>query len=179
MNIMLCEKCKKNNATVFYEETVNGKTRSYSLCTECAKALEQSGEIAFKQNIADDFFGIPSFGNIQGSLFGSLFGLPENARTSRKTCPLCHASFEDFRRYGKAGCPLCYTTFADELSGTVRSIHGSVKHVGRAPKRFQKQNEQKNRLTELKNELRSAIADENFEAAASLRDQIRALENDT
>ena len=33
---MLCEKCKKRTATVFYNENINGKTRSYSLCAECA-----------------------------------------------------------------------------------------------------------------------------------------------
>ena len=175
---MLCEKCKKNNATVFYEETVNGKSRSYSLCADCAKALEQSGEISLQQNLADGFFGMPSLGSINDSLFSSLFGLPENARTSKKTCPLCHATFDDFRRHGKAGCPNCYTTFADELYGTVRSIHGSVKHIGRVPAKFKKRGENMTRLTELKNDLKHAIADENFEAAATLRDQIRALESE-
>lgn len=175
---MLCEKCKKNNATVFYEETVNGKTRSYSLCSECAKSLEQSGEISLHQNLADGFFGIPSFGNMNDSLFSGLFGLPENARTSKKTCPLCHATFDDFRRNGKAGCPKCYTTFSSELLGTIRSIHGSVRHIGRAPAKFKKRGENRTRLSELKNELKRAIADENFETAATLRDQIRALESE-
>lgn len=176
--MMLCEKCKKNNATVFYEESINGKTRSYSLCADCAKELEKNGEISLQHTPADGFFGTLGFGNINDSLFSSLFGLPENTRTSQKTCPLCHATFDDFRRHGKAGCPLCYNTFADELRGTVRSIHGSVKHIGRAPAKFKKRSENRTRLSELKQKLKNAIADENFEAAAELRDQIRALESE-
>ena len=39
MIVMLCEKCKKRTATVFYNENINGKTRSYSLCAECAAKM--------------------------------------------------------------------------------------------------------------------------------------------
>ena len=39
---MLCEKCKKNEASVFYRENINGKERKYSLCPECAAELEKN-----------------------------------------------------------------------------------------------------------------------------------------
>ena len=42
---MLCEKCKKRTATVFYNENINGKTRSYSLCAECAAKMREAGEL--------------------------------------------------------------------------------------------------------------------------------------
>ena len=42
---MLCEKCKKRTATVFYNENLNGKVRSYSLCGECAAKLHEKGDI--------------------------------------------------------------------------------------------------------------------------------------
>ena len=42
---MKCEKCKQNEATFFYEETVNGKTRSYHLCRDCAEKMKESGEL--------------------------------------------------------------------------------------------------------------------------------------
>ena len=41
---MICESCKKNEATVFYEESINGTKRSYSLCAACAAAKEKDGE---------------------------------------------------------------------------------------------------------------------------------------
>lgn len=179
---MLCEKCKKKDASVFYEETINGKTRSYSLCGECAKAMKQNGEISLGEDLGGSLFGASHFGSLSDNLFGSLFGLPEVARTSRKLCPLCHSSFEDLRRSGKAGCPSCYRTFATELESTLRSIHGNVKHVGRAPTKIEKAAEEppkeKSRLEELREELARAIAEENFERAATLRDEIRTLESE-
>jgi len=182
---MLCEKCKKQQATVFYEETINGSTRSYSLCADCASAMEKSGEIALQKGFGGSLFAAP-FGSITDNLFSSLFSLPENARTSRKLCPLCHASLEAFRRSGKAGCPLCYETFADELRASIRSIHGSVGHIGRSPRESKQQKETQNekqnvsdtRLEALKAELKGAIAEENFEKAAELRDSIRAIESE-
>ncbi len=175
---MLCEKCKKKEATVFYEEAINGKTRSYSLCADCADAMEQSGEIDLHKGLGNSLFGSSSFGSITDDLFGGLFGIPENTRTSQKICPLCHASLENFKRSGKAGCPECYQTFADELRGTIRSIHGNIKHVGRAPKGTEKQGEGNTRLEKLKADLKTAIAEENFEKAAELRDSIRAIETE-
>ena len=48
---MLCETCKKRTATVFYNENMNGKVRSYSLCGECAAKLREKGEL---QDITSD-----------------------------------------------------------------------------------------------------------------------------
>ena len=45
MIVMLCEKCKKRTATVFYNENINGKTKSYSLCAECAAKMREAGEL--------------------------------------------------------------------------------------------------------------------------------------
>lgn len=169
---MICEKCKKNQATIFYEETINGQSRSYSLCHDCATAMKQSGELEIHQELGTP---IP-FGGMTSSLFGSLFGIPEITRASKKSCPFCHATLEHFKRNGKVGCPTCYDTFKEELLGTIRSLHASVKHVGRAPAKLKKHREGQARLEELKSMLSRAIAEENFEQAATLRDEIRALE---
>ena len=174
---MLCERCKKKKASIFYEETINGSSRSYSLCGDCAKELEKSGEITMNHNLSGLFFDHAPFGGISDPLFGSLFGLPESPRTSKRVCPLCHSDFESLQKSGKVGCPVCYETFNAELRPSLRSIHGNLKHVGRSPARFKKQREQKTRLEELRASLEAAIAEENFETAAKLRDEIRALEN--
>ena len=168
---MLCEKCKKNQATFFYEENINGSKRAYSLCPECANVLEKEGELS----MGHDLFSLPSLGNLHDGLFGGLFG--QATPIQKKTCPTCGASFADLRQNGKVGCPECYTVFAEELHDTIQSIHGNVKHVGRAPSRNRKDREKKDRLVELRNQMKAAIEEENFELAASLRDQIRSLES--
>lgn len=167
---MLCEKCKKNQANFFYEETINGNKRSYSLCSECAAAMEKEGELSKVY----DPFSLPSFGGFHDGLFGGLFGQITPAK--QKVCPTCGASYTDLRQYGKVGCADCYTAFGEELGETIRSIHGNVRHVGRAPARMRKDREKKDRLADLRKQMKAAIDEENFELAASLRDEIRAME---
>jgi protein arginine kinase activator len=86
------------------------------------------------------------------------------------------ADGDGFRTDGKTGCPECYTTFGEELGATIRSIHGNVKHAGRAPARLRKDREKQDRLAALRKQMQEAITSENFEQAAKLRDEIRALE---
>ena len=165
---MLCENCKKKEATVFYEEMINGQKRSASLCSACAAEAEKTGALGG--------FSLPTFGGFGDSLFGGLFGLAETQPQPKKTCPACGATMSVLKSQGKVGCPTCYTTFSEELRGTIRSIHGNVKHVGRAPSRFRGNREKTDRLTSLKQQLKDAVTAEDFERAASLRDEIRSLE---
>ena len=167
---MICERCKKNTATVFYQENINGEARSFSLCSECAANLQKNGEIS-------GLFPFNSFNGIHDQLFGGLFGKPEAPAKIRKACSLCGSTLSDFQKDGKTGCPECYATFGEELKSTIRSIHGNVKHIGRAPAKFRKTQEKTNTLKKLKAELTQAISEENFELAATLRDKIRAIEN--
>lgn len=171
---MLCEKCKKNQATFFYEENINGNKRSYALCSECAAAAEKEGDISFGHK-PQGSFSLPYFG-LHDQLFGGLFGHTVGQAQKKKACPLCGATLDDFRTDGKTGCPECYTTFGEELGATIRSIHGNVKHAGRAPARLRKDREKQDRLADLRKQMQEAIASENFEQAAKLRDEIRALE---
>ncbi|MBE6555854.1 MAG: hypothetical protein E7663_06470 [Ruminococcaceae bacterium] len=165
---MKCEKCLQNEATYYYEETVNGKTRSLHLCAECAKKM-QSGQIP-KEDSAPDLFSSPL-----PDLLGDLFGLSPKKTESAKRCPDCGALWQDLVSCGKACCPTCYKTFAQELERTVRAIHGNVTHTGRAPAGFRAVHEKEQRIAALKKELAAAITDENFEKAAELRDEIRKL----
>lgn len=165
---MLCENCKKKEATVFYEEIINGQKRSASLCSDCATEAEKTGSFGGAS--------LSTFGGFHDSLFGGLFGLAEAQPQPKKSCPACGATMSTLRNQGKVGCPACYATFRDELHGTIRSIHGNVKHVGRSPSRFRGERDKTDRLSLLKNQLKEAIIKEDFERAASLRDEIRALE---
>ena len=168
---MKCEKCNENEATFFYEETINGKTRSYHLCHDCAEKMRAAGEIHMEMPDFDTpFAAFPNF-------FGDLFALPENhGRRERKTCPGCGATWQDIVALGKARCPECYNTFADELDATVRSMHGNVTHTGRAPQKLRAAHQKENELATLKAQLKTAIEEEKFEEAAALRDKIHALE---
>ena len=176
---MLCEKCKKNEATVFYRESVNGKERSLALCPECAKEAKNKGEIedVFEH---ESFFGSGFFDDTfagADKLFGSLFGmreLPGRTKEKVKKCPLCGSTFSDLVNTGKAGCPECYVTFAEELSPTISRIHGTTSHVGGAPADYKKDREKKEKIRTLEAELKAAVKNEEYERAAKLRDELRA-----
>ncbi len=177
---MLCERCKKNEATVFYRETVNGKERSLSLCADCAEEAKKKGEIEdlFEK---ENFFGSGFFEDAfsgADKLLGSLFGireLPGRTKEKVKKCPLCGATFSDLVNSGKAGCPECYATFSEELSPTISRIHGTTSHVGGAPAAYKKDREKKEKIKALEAELKSAVKDEEYEKAAKLRDELRAV----
>ena len=175
---MLCEKCKKRTATVFYNENINGKTRSYSLCGECAAELREKGELQDITSMVGSF--ADPFSNLHNDLFGSFFGIPARvAPGSGKTCPECGTTFREITESGKVGCPECYSTFADELAGRIQSVHGTTSHTGSVPARHRVKKERTEKIHSLKADLQKAIVSEEYEKAAALRDEIRKLESET
>ena len=173
---MLCEKCKKRTAAVFYNENINGKTRSFSLCSECAAALREKGDLQDIVSMTGSF--ADPFSELQDSLFGGFFGLPRASGElhSEKSCPRCNSTYADILKEGKVGCPECYTVFSGELARMIRSIHGTTTHTGAIPARHRAIKERREQIKRLRAEMQEAIQKEDFEAAARLRDEIRTAE---
>lgn len=169
---MLCQRCHKNTANTHLKTNINGKLSEINLCSECAS----------KMAYADIF---PHFGldDILGGFIGSA-GNEEN--TLR--CPDCGSSFEDISKHGQVGCAKCYDTFYDKLLPMIQRIHGTSVHKGKKPGKttaiqlVEKSEElavSKVSLIEAKRaELKEAIADQRFEDAAKLRDEIKEMEAD-
>ena len=174
---MLCEKCKKRTATVLYNENINGKTRSCSLCGECAAELREKGELQDITSMIGSF--ADPFSALHNNLFGSFFGIPARVSPSNdKSCPECGTTFREITKSGKVGCPACYSTFAEELSGLIQSVHGTTSHTGNVPARHRVKKERTEKLAALRTELQKAIENEEYERAATLRDEIRKLESE-
>lgn len=68
---MLCERCKKNEATFYYHENINGKQKTYRLCPECEAEMEKNGEL--KEFDADKMF--EGFDSFLTSPFGEMHNL--------------------------------------------------------------------------------------------------------
>ena len=177
---MLCTKCGKNNAEIYYKQTINGHTEEYALCSECAEKLKKEGKIGYMSPLT--FKGFGDFG--YGGLFGdNLFGLPVVKKTGKaatvKKCTLCSSTFDDIARRGRAGCAECYKVFGDELTPSIEKIHGKGVYAGKKPSKINlKRDGKADELMQLKAELEAAIKAQEFENAAVLRDKIRGLEND-
>ena len=185
---MLCERCKKNEATFYYHENINGKQKTYRLCPECEAEMEKNGEL--KEFDADKMFeGFDSFltsplgevHNLLSSMFGGneakQLSSPAKKEDSEKKCPVCGTAFREFAENGMAGCPTCYETFADELRPTLGKVHGHTSHIGRAPARYKEKLDTKKHISELEAEQKEAVKNEDYERAAQIRDELKALRN--
>ncbi|MBR3894708.1 MAG: UvrB/UvrC motif-containing protein [Clostridia bacterium] len=174
---MLCEKCKKRTATVFYNENINGKTRAYSLCGECAAKLREKGNLQDITSMIGSF--ADPFSALHDDLFGGFFGIPAmKSVPAAKKCRDCGCTYADIAETGKVGCPTCYEIFGDELSRMIQSVHGTTSHTGSVPARHRAKQARAEELRRLKKELQEAVQKEDYERAATLRDEVRRLESE-
>ncbi len=160
---MLCEKCKLNEATVFFQQTINGETKEHFLCPVCA-SLSYS-DMSF-QNLFQGFLN--NFVNKNGIELDK-----PNAPTKKCSCGY---SYNDIKNIGKLGCKNCYTTFKTELDEIIRSFQGAGNHTGKTPKRQFDNIVLEKKLDLLKIKLKQRIQSEEYEEAAKIRDEIRKIE---
>lgn len=166
----MCEECHKEPATVHFTKIVNGNKSEVYLCNRCA---ERRGEA---QLVMEPSF---AFHNILAGLFEPEAAImPGRSVRSRVRCSNCGSSLADFRRRGELGCSQCYFEFERELEPLIKRIHRSVEHHGKAPRGAANSAQARRKeIQRLKAELERAVAAEQYEKAAGLRDQIRALES--
>ena len=174
---MLCEKCKKRTATVFYNENFNGKQRSYSLCGECAAKLREKGDLQDVTSMLGSF--ADPFCDLRDDFFGGFFGMPiQKVSASANKCPVCGYTYADVLKDGRVGCAECYHAFGGELSLTIRAIQGAGEHNGMVPSRYRARKEREEQLKKLRRSMQEAIQAEDFERAAEIRDDIRKMEGE-
>lgn len=103
-------------------------------------------------------------------------GTVELAKRDKKTCPTCGMSYQQFRNQQRLGCPNDYEVFRSELVPLLENIHGEATHCGKVPRRAPGDSRRQAELIKLRHELKRAVADEAYEEAARLRDQIHQME---
>ncbi|MGQ0633815.1 MAG: UvrB/UvrC motif-containing protein [Planctomycetaceae bacterium] len=162
---MKCHRCPKV-ATLHITEIIKGEAQELHLCEECAQQ--------YLQNQGDDG-GADSAGGMIKSTAG--LGEAELEELEKLVCPTCKISFRDFRNQGRLGCAHCYIAFREQLLPLLENIHGETHHCGKFPKRAPDDSQKRYQLIKLRNDLRQAVAEESYEEAARLRDQIQELEN--
>src|SRR5205809_7829273 len=160
---MLCDVCKTNDATVFLTQIQDGKMQKVNLCDACSKAKGVEDPTGFA--LADLLLGIGAAEEI------------EKGAPSQK-CPVCGYTQADFKKTGRLGCSACYATFSEGLGALLKAMHKGTEHVGKLPERAQRAVALSHRMRALTENLQKAVADENYETAASLRDQIKQLESE-
>ncbi len=88
---------------------------------------------------------------------------------AQMTCADCGVKFMEFRAVGRLGCPEDYRVFAKGLLPLLLRYHGATRHVGKVARRRKGASDR----LRLRTRLREAIAREEYEEAARLRDRLR------
>src|SRR6184192_1951425 len=158
---MLCDICKQNVATVHLTQMVEGKTKKVDICEACSKEKGVDDPTGF--SLADLLLGLGAAQEIaQASTGGEL------------RCPACGFTQADFKKAGRLGCAECYGTFAEGLEGLLKTMHKGTKHIGKVPQSLQQSRDLSEKLKTLQKKLDKAVADEDFEQAAQVRDEMKS-----
>jgi protein arginine kinase activator len=93
-------------------------------------------------------------------------------------CDLCGMTLANYRSGGLLGCPECYRVFERQLEPIIgRAQAGATHHCGHAPPQAVQHVDRKLHRSKLLRELNEAVAAEQYERAARLRDQLQELES--
>ena len=159
---MQCCVCKEKPATVHLTQIVGDKMQKLDMCDECAKAKGINDPASFA--MADLMLGL-----------GASQELDQSAAGAELKCLRCGFSQADFKKSGRLGCPDCYKTFAEGLASLLKTMHKGTRHIGKAPEALRASRENTDRLKSLQKKLAKAIDGEDYEAAATLRDEIKSV----
>jgi protein arginine kinase activator len=159
---MLCNFCKKNEAKVHLTQIVDNKMQKVDLCEVCSKEKGVSDPTGF--SLADLLLGL-----------GAAQEMEKASGGAELKCPHCGFTQADFKKAGRLGCSECYTAFAEGLEGLLKSMHKGPKHVGKVPQSVRQIHDFVERINSLQKRLEKAISEEDFEQAASCRDEINQL----
>lgn len=166
---MLCQICGKNPATVHFTEIQDGKMSEIHVCERCSEERGmQSSSKKHQFDIADLLAGMAD------SMTSN-----EEARVGHVQCPRCGMPYSAFKETGRLGCADCYVAFQFQLRPLLRRIHGDTRHKGKKPAKDHAGATRSRQIQRLHDELQRAVEREDFERAASIRDEIRKLERES
>lgn len=170
---MICEHCKQRHANVTVTQVHNGQKVERHYCEVCATQFhpfqfDVSEEPTSLQQLVSNWFN-----------FVPMNAKKENTTTTKsnlKACPSCGFTYRQFLKQGKFGCGQCYETFSEQLPQLLERIQAGTQHVGYVEQAPTKEKVEQ-QIQELRTAMQQAIAEERFEDAALMRDEVRELEH--
>ena len=163
---MMCDECGVRPASIHLTTFVNGEKQERNLCATCMTK--------YKKQLTN--IDIHDLAGLLGGFFEKLASRErEEEDRFEGVCPRCRTTYAEFKRTGAVGCSECYKAFYEPLEELLVRVHGNAQHSGRVPGGVDSKVAVKLNIDKLKQKLVKAIANEEYEDAAALRDQIRAL----
>ena len=159
-----CDHCQRP-ATIHLTEIVDGEKTEKHLCEDCAS----NEGITVKANVP--------ISQLLESFILQSDDSDSPAEPDELRCDVCGLTYGEFRSRGLLGCPNDYDAFEPLLVPLLERAHeGGSDHLGKVPHSAPQTQKRHNAMLRLRSELKSAIAAEDYERAAVLRDQIKELD---
>ena len=170
----LCEECGVNEACYTISVMMGEQITQRHLCADCMAKMNMNLAAG---NIKHLLSAIMSA--ITGAAEETSANAPAPANEGEEdaaiVCERCGSTLSQFVKSGKLGCPQCYKAFREQLTPMLQQIHGRVQHAGRKPLHDEAAQHRRAVYDRLSRQLEQAVAVEDFETAAVLRDQLRHL----
>jgi protein arginine kinase activator len=162
---MRCDHCHEREAVVHLTQITGDQSVQVHLCEKCSaeKGIEPATALVKSP--------------VGGLLAQLTFPALGDPAIPQARCPRCGAGIEDLRAAGRLGCGECWEVFQGPLTDLVRRLHGATRHTGSRPAGPPSARAgTAPDLSRLREQLRDAVAAEDFERAARLRDELRAAQ---
>jgi len=153
------------------QQFLNGQKVELHLCQECAFKIDNPEMLVSLENIFKGFLD-----QLNTKYFTNATASGNPMRPPAKVCSRCGMTFDNFKTDGRLGCDICYVSFAKEVEVLLKNVQGSTRHDGKYPRRMGAGILNQRQVSELRSQLKKSVEEENFEEAARLRDEIKALE---
>ena len=168
--MILCDECGVRPAAVHVTAIVNGDKHDINLCEECAGKRKE-----FALHLGALAEKLAQMRQQRDNANPEAQGEAPKEELPLITCPQCGTTWAMCRRKGRVGCAQCYDAFRQPLARWLGEKTGAAMYVGQRCDRAAGTMAQRMQLTRLKSAQKEAVANEQYELAAQLRDQIHAL----
>ena len=155
-----CQQCGQRPATIQFTDLSTGRPVKRHLCEACYDKQEDTPPISATK--------------ILSQLIGAV--APELHKLATLQCPQCGINYLEFRQSLQLGCARDYEVFGEALDDLLERVQGAKRHVGRGPAGAAQRNARGPRLAALRREMNEAVSNEDYERAATVRDEIAKLE---
>lgn len=171
----ICQNCKKAPATIHLTDIHNNVKKEIHLCEACA---------------VEKGFNLKGAANLP-HLLGLAAKKAAPATPTKPTevgevdedlaCPKCGLKWSQFGERGRLGCPEDYKVFDAQLRHLISSqimppgAASGIFHTGKKPGPRREEDQLDLSIRSLEKRLRQAVAEENYESAASLKAELDAL----
>lgn len=159
----LCNGCNSENPSFLFRSYSDKDCKDLFLCENCVRKITSSSN---------------PLGSVNGEIVFESLGLavtPEQMKVLASTkCENCGTTQHDVSRFGMFGCPECYAVFSDLLGMADAQIEHEIQVKKKIRDSFT-DSVPGGTAEVLKRKMQDAIREEQYELAASLRDQIKGL----